>query len=97
MTTFFLRSEAIRQYALQRANGFCEACHDAAAFQASWGPYLEVHHLTRLADGGPDHPDRVAAVCANCHRRCHYGTDRDTYNTLLSQAIAGKEAGRDEA
>ncbi len=95
MATFFLRSEAIRQYALQRANGLCEACNDPAAFQANWGPYLEVHHLSRLADGGPDHPDRVAAVCANCHRRCHYGTDRVAYNALLSKAIARKEAERD--
>lgn len=91
MKTFFLRSAAIRRYALQRATGICEGCHEPAAFEASWGPYLEVHHLTRLADGGPDHPDRVAAVCANCHRRCHLGTDRVAYNALVSKAIVLKE------
>ncbi|MFC1652495.1 HNH endonuclease [Planctomycetota bacterium] len=39
--------------------------------------FLEVHHLFRLADDGPDIPDNVAAICPNCHRELHYGADRD--------------------
>ncbi|MGK5511732.1 HNH endonuclease [Brevibacillus formosus] len=50
----------------------CEACGSEAPFKtAKGGPFLEVHHRRRLSDGGPDHPEWVAAICPNCHRRCH--------------------------
>jgi hypothetical protein len=39
------------------------------------GPNLEPHHIRRLADGGPDHPRWVAALCPTCHRRVHHGVD----------------------
>jgi 5-methylcytosine-specific restriction endonuclease McrA len=60
---------------LIRANGVCERCRKNAPFnRASDGtPYLEVHHLIRLADGGEDTVGNAIAVCPNCHRELHFG------------------------
>lgn len=60
---------------LIRANGICEKCGKEAPFiRASDGtPYLEVHHIKRLADGGEDNVENAMAVCPNCHRELHFG------------------------
>jgi 5-methylcytosine-specific restriction protein A len=88
----YVRSEAVRRYALCRASGKCEACDSIAPFKDISGlPFLEVHHIDRLADNGPDRVDRVAAICPNCHRRCHYSTDRREYNSALRIKIAALE------
>jgi 5-methylcytosine-specific restriction enzyme A len=72
--TYYERSEAVRQYVLERADGTCEACEKQAPFSRPDGSYyLEPHHTRRLSDGGPDHPRWVGAVCPNCHREMHYG------------------------
>lgn len=88
----YARSAVVAAYARQRAGGKCEACGEAAPFLTPKSlPFLEVHHIDRLADGGPDHPDRVAAVCPNCHRRCHYSVDAARYNAQLLESITHKE------
>jgi 5-methylcytosine-specific restriction protein A len=82
------RSNSVREYVLRRANGYCEACKKPAPFRTDSGrPYLEPHHIRRLSDGGPDHPRWVIALCPNCHRRVHYGEDRDEFNQSLSDII----------
>jgi 5-methylcytosine-specific restriction enzyme A len=82
------RSEAVRIYVLRRANGKCEGCEQAAPFKNSEGqPYLEPHHIARIADEGPDHPEWVAALCPNCHRRVHSGVDCKSYNELVAEKI----------
>ena len=92
VTTVYLRSAAVRAYALTRAGGSCEACLEKAPFLSTAGlPFLEVHHLDRLADGGPDRPERVAGLCPNCHRRCHYGRDGAEYNDRLKERVAARE------
>lgn len=54
----YYRSSAIKAYALARSGGSCEACGHEAPFVTSNGrPYLEVHHIKRISDGGPDHPE----------------------------------------
>jgi 5-methylcytosine-specific restriction protein A len=78
-----MRSEAVKLYALKRANGVCEGCKAEAPFQSKEGPFLEVHHTMRLCDGGPDHPAFVIALCPNCHRRAHYSIDGKRYNEGL--------------
>lgn len=86
------RSEALRIYVQRRANGMCEGCGEPAPFVRKDGtPYLEPHHTTRLADGGPDHPDHVIALCPTCHRRVHSAADGDTYNNVLIERIPGLE------
>lgn len=87
-----VRSAAVRIYALRRADGFCEGCGQPAPFKTREGrPYLEPHHIHRLADGGPDHPAHVAALCPNCHRRVHHGQDGDIYNTAIGERIKALE------
>lgn len=87
------RSAAIRVYALRRAEGVCEGCGVDAPFTAKSGQlFLEVHHVRRMADGGPDHPRWVAALCPNCHRRVHHGADGAEHNGRVAASIALKEA-----
>jgi 5-methylcytosine-specific restriction protein A len=82
------RSEAIRQYVMERALGICEGCKSPAPFMTVSGkPYLEPHHIRRLSDGGPDHPGWVVGVCANCHRRAHYSSDAIMYNQELLEIV----------
>jgi 5-methylcytosine-specific restriction protein A len=83
---YFYRSQAIKLYAHKRAAGICEGCKQQAPFKTREGsPYLEVHHLRRLSDGGPDDPRWVVAICPNCHRRAHYAEDYKQYNQYLTQ------------
>ncbi|MHA1974866.1 MAG: HNH endonuclease [Candidatus Hodarchaeales archaeon] len=89
----YQRSKAIRDYAIRRANGTCEACGNKAPFITTQNrPYLEVHHIKRLTDGGPDHPEWVAAICPNCHREAHYSKDKKTFNKQLLNTIKQKES-----
>ena len=92
LQTYLERSRAIRDYALARAFGTCECCKQPAPFLTLQGlPFLEVHHLRRLADGGPDRINAVAAVCPNCHREVHFGTHRESLNGTLTATIRAKE------
>ena len=88
----WLRSQAVRRYALLRAEGLCEGCGQSAPFTTPEGePYLEVHHLRRLSDGGPDHPAHVAALCPNCHRRCHHAGDARSFNSEVARRVRDRE------
>ncbi len=88
-----VRSDAVRAYVLKRAAGTCEGCHQPAPFKTRKGlPYLEPHHTTRIADGGPDHPAHVIALCPTCHRRVHHGEDGDAYNAELKQWLLQNES-----
>jgi hypothetical protein len=75
VTTVFVRNPGVIRKVLERAGGFCEDCRAAAPFRRSSDgtPYLEVHHLMRLADGGLDTVENARALCPNCHRRAHDG------------------------
>lgn len=87
------RSAVISQYALVRSRGNCEACENPAPFMRRNGqPYLEIHHIRSLGDGGADHPLNVAAVCPNCHSRVTHGKDADSYNAVIEQNVKAAEA-----
>ncbi|RFP88319.1 HNH endonuclease [Rhodobacteraceae bacterium 63075] len=60
---------------LSRANGQCENCNQPAPFrrQSDNTPYLEVHHVKPLAEGGEDSLENTQALCPNCHRAAHFG------------------------
>lgn len=82
------RSDAVRRYALQIAKGVCQGCGEDAPFLGEGGePFLEVHHLHRRGDGGPDHPDNVIALCPNCHRRVHHGQNGEKFNQQLIRKV----------
>lgn len=71
-TINYERNQYVVEYAKRRANGICQLCGCAAPFQNKKGePYLEVHHIEWLAQGGSDTIDNVAALCPNCHRKMH--------------------------
>ena len=89
----FERSKAIKTYVLSRAQGRCEACGAKAPFLTEKGqPYLEVHHIRRLSDGGPDDPAWTIALCPNCHRRAHYSVDKEQFNRELRRKVLAIEA-----
>jgi hypothetical protein len=60
---------------LNRANGICEKCKKKAPFfrKKDNSPYLEVHHIITLANGGDDTVENAISVCPNCHRELHFG------------------------
>jgi 5-methylcytosine-specific restriction protein A len=81
-------SRFVREYALDWAEGYCQGCEEEAPFNTpDDDPYLEVHHVFRRADGGPDHPDTVIALCPNCHSKRHYGQRGDQFNEKLIQKL----------
>lgn len=79
-TTGFVRDAQVKAWVLERAKGSCEACTQPAPFSGADGfPFLEVHHVRRLADGGSDTVTNAVALCPNCHRRLHFSEDAQTY------------------
>jgi 5-methylcytosine-specific restriction enzyme A len=34
-------------------------------------PFLEIHHIKWLSNGGDDSIDNTVALCPNCHRKMH--------------------------
>lgn len=74
-STVFQRNPDVVAERLHLAAGICKGCNQKAPFLRSKDgtPYLEVHHLQRLADGGLDTLDNTIALCPNCHRKEHYG------------------------
>ncbi len=70
--TSYVRNEYITEYAKRRANGVCQLCREEAPFIDKKGrPYLEVHHITTLSEGGEDSIENTVALCPNCHRKMH--------------------------
>lgn len=80
------RNPEVHRWILQRSEGRCELCGEPAPFNKSDGsPFLEIHHVRRLADGGPDIPHNAVALCPNCHREAHYGTRAEIIRKQLSK------------
>lgn len=66
----------IRKHVIERAHGHCQLCGCAAPFKDSEGhPYLEVHHVIPIRDGGKDSLDNLVALCPNCHRKMDVNQD----------------------
>ncbi|CAH7017356.1 5-methylcytosine-specific restriction protein A [Vibrio chagasii] len=85
-TTSYARSPEVKAWVLNRANGVCECCDNPAPFETEEDrPFLEVHHIVPLVDGGADTVENCAGICPNCHRMLHFGRGReDKANWLLS-------------
>jgi predicted HNH restriction endonuclease len=81
MKEFIVQLKQIRRNAdvvaeaLYLANGICQKCKKDAPFltKNDRRPYLEVHHVIPLSQGGKDGIENVLALCPNCHREIHYG------------------------
>ena len=86
-STSIIRDPNVKAWVLINAKGVCENCGTKAPFETSSGiPYLEVHHVKKLADLGPDTPDNAVAVCPNCHRSLHYSHEK----SLLVESLYSK-------
>ena len=80
------RDPEVQRWVLQRADGRCELCGKRAPFDKPNGsPFLEIHHVHRLADGGADVPRNAVALCPNCHREAHHGVRADMIRNQLSE------------
>jgi len=87
----FIRCPEVVVWVLQCANGTCELCTTPAPFERPNGtPYLEVHHVKPLAEGGPDTVDNAIALCPNCHRKAHYGMDRRQIRIDLQRRVKAR-------
>jgi 5-methylcytosine-specific restriction protein A len=87
--TQYLRDSSVKAWVLKQANGVCECCSQQAPFSGSDGlPYLEVHHVRKLAEKGSDTTSNAIAVCPNCHRELHYGEQAKTLVERLYQSIS---------
>ena len=87
-TSCFERDPDVVAWVLENAAGICEACSHPAPFQRLDGePFLEVHHVRPLAEGGPDMVENAVACCPNCHRHLHYAGDRDSLRDRIIAAV----------
>jgi len=62
----------VQQHVKAIARGHCQLCGKPAPFNGPDGsPYLEVHLLVSLEEGGSDTVENCVALCPNCHRKLH--------------------------
>lgn len=88
-TTVYYRDPVIAAAVKERANGLCDLCGQSAPFNSANGlPYLEEHHLIRLADGGDDSVENAVALCPNCHRKMHVVKDVNDINNLKQRLLS---------
>lgn len=92
MTIQYQRNDAITVLVKRLAEGICDLCVEPAPFQTAEGPYLECHHVQRLADEGPDTMTNVVALCPNCHRRMHFAGSAVDKHKLLGRIQARQKA-----
>jgi len=80
----YVRDPRVARETLRRANGVCELCGQPAPFRDINGePFLEVHHITPLSEGGLDVLSNTAALCPNCHRAAHYADESPSLRAKL--------------
>lgn len=81
-----VRSAAARRAVLLRSGGACEnpSCTGQAQDVTDTGdPILEIDHIRDLAQGGPDDPAQMIALCPNCHAIKTRGTMREELRQVL--------------
>ena len=84
----FRRSPDVAAWTLHHADGKCTLCNDPAPFRTKRGvPYLEVHHVRPLSEGGPDTVDNAVALCPNCHRKAHFSEDSSEIRSRLLDIV----------
>jgi 5-methylcytosine-specific restriction protein A len=81
-----IRSAAARQAVLLRSEGRCEnpgCTGDIHDLTDSGDPILEIDHIHDLAQGGPDNPIQMIALCPNCHAIKTRGSTRERLHQML--------------
>lgn len=83
-----------RNVVIARAGGKCQLCNCNAPFLDSAGrPYLEVHHVQAISEGGKDDPTNMIALCPNCHRKMEICPSEQDKQRIKRQL--GKKYGRE--
>ena len=86
------RDPRVGAWVMYRASGHCELCErEAPFFKRNELPYLEVHHIVMLSNGGEDTPKNTAALCPNCHRFLHHACNTEIEAKRLADKIILKE------
>nr|WP_272210237.1 HNH endonuclease signature motif containing protein [Marinicella sp. W31]MDC2876102.1 HNH endonuclease signature motif containing protein [Marinicella sp. W31] len=84
----YVRDPEVIAWVLREAAGNCENCGSAAPFKRLNGePFLEVHHVRSLGEGGPDTTDNAVVCCPNCHRKLHFDKENDSLRLKLIASI----------
>lgn len=69
------------------SGGKCELCGNEAPFQDPTGhPYLEIHYVQWIKDGGSPTPNNMVALCPNCHKKIHLFNDQKDLEILKRAA-----------
>jgi len=86
----FVRNPYVVAAAIIRSNGKCEmpGCACELFYRDDGIPYLEVHHVDSLGQGGDDSLSNVAAICPHCHREMHFGKNRKKRLEVLKAHIS---------
>lgn len=84
----FKRDARVVAWVRAQAGGICELCDEAGPFLKDGEPFLEVHHVVPLADGGFDSVENAVAICPNCHRRLHLSDEGTTPTQMLYERVA---------
>jgi predicted HNH restriction endonuclease len=85
----YARRQDVIDYVKQEANGKCDLCFKSAPFKNKYGaPYLECHHIKRLADNGDDDYHNAVALCPNCHRKIHSLNLKSDINKLKNRVAS---------
>ncbi|WP_205518092.1 HNH endonuclease [Sphingorhabdus sp. Alg239-R122] len=89
----FLRNASVVAGVLSRAEEECEmpGCKVELFKRKDGSTFLEVHHITPLAEEGEDSMINAAALCPMCHRELHFGAQRLEKREVLRRAIVEKE------
>jgi len=92
LRTEFERNPDVVATVLLSAAGRCDLCEGPAPFERAVDgtPYLEVHHIRALADGGEDTLRNAVALCPNCHRKVHHGRDKERLNMQMQDIAANR-------
>lgn len=86
--SLYQRDVNVKAWILKNSKGVCELCRKIAPFSTIDGiPFLEIHHIKQLADGGSDTITNTVALCPNCHREIHYGVNKDEIRNKLYDSI----------
>lgn len=88
----FSRSVYIKEFAKRVAAGICQLCEEPSPFKDKMNePFLEVHHVRYLSQGGPDSIENVVALCPNCHKKVHVLETKEDFFFLLEKASKNLE------
>lgn len=60
-------TESDKKKIRRQSNNVCCICHKE--------PFVDIHHITPIVDGGDSSQDNGAPLCPNCHRK--YGNNPD--------------------